>query len=126
MDRDFYGVLGVRITASEAEIRHAFREVAKRRHPDINRNDPDASRKFMEARQAAETLLDPRRRAVYDARVRLVAPTPPSPPEAPWPEPSPVPRPAPEAATKPPAMSAFGVMWRTALAVCGTMGKLAR
>ena len=119
MDRDFYGVLGVRITASEAEIRHAFREVAKRRHPDINRNDPDASRKFMEARQAEETLLDPRRRAVYDARVRLVAPTPPSPPEAPWPEPSPVPRPAPEAATKPPAMSAFGVMWRTALAVCG-------
>jgi len=119
MDRDFYGVLGVRISASEAEIRHAFRELAKRRHPDVNRNDPDAPRKFMEAQQAAETLLDPRRRAVYDARVRPVTPTPLSPPEAPRPEPSPVPRPAPEAAAKAPAMSAFGVMWRTALAVCG-------
>lgn len=106
MNRDLYGVLGVPITASPAEIRHAFREVAKRRHPDVNRGDPDASRKFMEALEAAETLLNPRRRAVYDARVRPAA--------APL---------MPEHAPMPPAtalrMSAFGVMWRTALAVCG-------
>jgi hypothetical protein len=114
MDRDLYGVLGVPITASPAEIRHAFREVAKRRHPDVNRGDPDAPRKFMEALEAAETLLNPRRRAVYDARVRPVTPTP-----SPAPRPAPVPRPPPEAAAKPPEMSAFGVTWRTALAVCG-------
>lgn len=106
MDRDLYGVLGVPITASPAEIRHAFREVAKRRHPDVNRGDPDAPRKFMEALEAAETLLNPRRRAVYDARARPVAPRL-------MPEHAPVP---PTAALR---MSALGVTWRTALAVCG-------
>src|SRR5437868_5894302 len=107
MDRDLYGVLGVPMTASQAEIRHAFREVAKRRHPDVNRGDPDAPRKFMEALEAAETLLNPRRRAVYDARARPVV----------------RPRMPPEHAPMPPAaahrMSALGVAWRTALAVCG-------
>jgi curved DNA-binding protein CbpA len=106
MDRDLYGVLGVPITASQAEIRHAFREVAKRRHPDVNRGDPDAPRKFMEALEAAETLLNPRRRAVYDARARRVAP-PPMPEHAPMPP------------VTAPRMSALGVTWRTALAVCG-------
>jgi hypothetical protein len=112
MDRDLYGVLGVPIGASQAEIRHAFREVAKRRHPDVNRGDPDASRKFMEALEAAETLLNPRRRAVYDARVRPAAP-PPMPEHAPMP---------PATALR---MSALGVMWRTVLAVCGIAAAIA-
>src|SRR5690242_20507076 len=90
VDRDLYGVLGVPITASQAEIRHAFREVAKRRHPDVNRSDPDAPRKFMEALEAAETLLNPRRRAVYDARARPVAP-PAMSQHAPWSEHAPMP-----------------------------------
>ncbi len=106
MVRDLYGVLGVPITASQAEIRHAFREAAKRRHPDVNRGDPDAPRKFMEALEAAETLLNPRRRAVYDARARPVT-HPPMPEHAPMP---------PMTATR---MSALGVMWRATLAVCG-------
>jgi hypothetical protein len=113
MDRDLYGVLGVPSTASEAEIRHAFRELAKRRHPDVNRDDPDAAREFIEVSNAADILLDPRRRAAYDARTRPVAPSP-RPPEPPRPAPKPAPRPAPRQATAPPAtgMSAFGVAWR--------------
>lgn len=66
MSRDLYDVLGVAGTASEAEIRHAFWVLAKRYHPDVNGGDPDAARRFVEVGNAAETLLDPRRRASYD------------------------------------------------------------
>ncbi len=58
MDRDLYGVLGVPSTASEAEIRHAFRELAKRQHPDVNRDDPDAARKFMPGLRVPGTALN--------------------------------------------------------------------
>ena len=66
MSRDLYDVLGVPGTASEAEIRHAFWVLAKRYHPDVNGGDPAAARRFVEVGNAAETLLDPRRRASYD------------------------------------------------------------
>jgi hypothetical protein len=64
--RDLYDVLGVPGTASEAEIRRAFWALAKRYHPDANPRSPDAARRFVEVGNAAETLLDPRRRASYD------------------------------------------------------------
>src|SRR3984957_21354845 len=63
---DLYDVLGVPGTASEAEIRRAFWALAKRHHPDVNPGSPDAARRFAEVGNAAETLLDPRRRASYD------------------------------------------------------------
>lgn len=88
MSRDLYNVLGVPSTASEAEIRHAFWALAKTYHPDVNRGDPDATRRFVEATNAAETLLDPRRRASYDESRTLGAPTGPA-TAAPKPPPSP-------------------------------------
>jgi hypothetical protein len=81
-----YDVLGVPGTASEAEIRRAFWVLAKRYHPDVNGGDPAAARRFVEVGNAAETLLDPRRRASYDesrvpgAPARPPAAAPPPPP----------------------------------------------
>lgn len=88
MSSDLYDVLGVSATASEAEIRHAFWALARKYHPDVNGGDPDAARRFVEVGSAAETLLDPGRRATYDisrvptapARRPDVAPKPPPPP----------------------------------------------
>ena len=85
MPRDLYDVLGVPATASEAEIRRAFHALAKRYHPDVNPGRPDAARRFVEVGDAAETLLDPGRRACYDesrtprapARPAAAAPKPP-------------------------------------------------
>jgi hypothetical protein len=91
VSRDLYDVLGVPGTASEAEIRRAFRALAKRYHPDVNRGNPDATRRFVEVGNAAETLLDPRRRASYDESLMPGAPAgplggapkPPPPPSTP-------------------------------------------
>jgi hypothetical protein len=74
MDRDLYAVLGVPRTASEEQIRHAFWALAKKYHPDVCGDDPDAARKFIEVGNAAETLLDPTRRASYDASFPAVTP----------------------------------------------------
>jgi DnaJ domain len=91
--RDLYDVLGVPGTASEAEIRHAFWTLAKRYHPDVNPGSPDAARRFVEVGNAAETLLDPRRRASYDeSRTPEAAARPPD--AAPKPPPPPGPSPA--------------------------------
>jgi hypothetical protein len=95
---DLYDVLGVPGTASEVEIRRAFRALAKRYHPDVNPGRPDAARKFVEVGKAAETLLDPSRRARYDES--QTPPVPDHPPAA-APKPPP-PRPsAPQAAATP-------------------------
>lgn len=88
MPRDLYDILGVPSTASEAEIRRAFRTLAKMYHPDVNRDHPAAIRRFIEAREAAETLLDPGRRASYDKSRTLGAPAGPM-TVAPKPPPSP-------------------------------------
>ncbi len=64
--RDYYDVLGVPRTAGEAEIKKAFRRLARELHPDVNRNDPEAEDKFKEAAEAYEVLSDPERRATYD------------------------------------------------------------
>ena len=47
--RDYYEVLGVEKSATEAEIKSAFRRLAKKYHPDLNKDDPDAAEKFKEA-----------------------------------------------------------------------------
>src|SRR4051794_16163198 len=64
---DFYAVLGVRPEASDAEIRRAYRRLARRHHPGINPGDGAAEALFQQISQAYETLTDPERRRQYDA-----------------------------------------------------------
>src|SRR5919107_4723308 len=66
MKRDPYEVLGVSRTASETEIKKAFRKLARELHPDVNTDDPEAEEKFKAAAEAYEILSDPERRSVYD------------------------------------------------------------
>ncbi len=63
--RDYYDVLGVDRSASEAEIKRAFRKLAFKYHPDRNRED-GAEEKFKEVNEAYEVLCDPDKRAAYD------------------------------------------------------------
>ncbi len=64
--RDYYDVLGVSKTASEAEIKSAFRKKAKEFHPDLNKDNPDAAEKFKEAQEAYSVLSDESKRKMYD------------------------------------------------------------
>jgi molecular chaperone DnaJ len=64
--RDPYDVLGVSRDAAEADIKKAFRRLARELHPDVNRHDPDAEEKFKEAAEAYEILSDSERRATFD------------------------------------------------------------
>jgi len=64
---EYYKVLRINKGASDAEIRKAYRDMAKRYHPDLNK-DPDAKKKFMEANEAYEMLIDRRKRYSYDVR----------------------------------------------------------
>jgi molecular chaperone DnaJ len=64
---DPYEILGVARDAGEAEIKKAFRTLARELHPDVNRHDPDAEEKFKQAAEAYEILSDPERRRTYDA-----------------------------------------------------------
>jgi hypothetical protein len=90
--RDLYDVLGVPGTASEAEIRRAFHTLAKRYHPDVHPRSPEAARRFVEVGNAAETLLDPTRRARYDeSRTPRLPARPPAAPPKPQPRPKPQP-----------------------------------
>jgi DnaJ-class molecular chaperone len=66
MPRDYYETLGVERGASEAEVKRAFRKLARELHPDVNAHDPEAEEKFKEAATAYEVLSDPEQRQVYD------------------------------------------------------------
>ena len=66
MPRDYYEVLGVDREASEADIKKAFRRLARELHPDVNSHDPKAEEKFKQAAEAYEVLSDTERRATYD------------------------------------------------------------
>ena len=63
--RDYYEVLGVEKNASDAEIKSAFRKLAKKYHPDVSK-EPDAAEKFKEAQEAYAVLSDPDKRKQYD------------------------------------------------------------
>src|SRR5690625_4666416 len=63
--RDYYEVLGVDQNASSEEIRRAYRKLARKYHPDVNKA-PDAADKFKEVKDAYDTLSDPQEKAHYD------------------------------------------------------------
>jgi len=67
LPRDPYEILGVERSAGEAEIKKAFRRLARELHPDVNTEDPAAEEKFKEAAEAYEILSDAERRRTYDA-----------------------------------------------------------
>lgn len=64
--RDYYEVLGVPKTASEAEIKKGFRQLAKKYHPDMHPGDKECEEKFKEAQEAYAVLSDPEKRKQYD------------------------------------------------------------
>ena len=63
---DYYKVLGVDRTATQADIRKAYRKLAKQYHPDVNKQDPQAQERFQEINEANEVLGDPEKRKKYD------------------------------------------------------------
>lgn len=118
MPRDLYDVLGVPAAASEAEIRRAFHALAKRYHPDVNPGSPDAARRFVEVGNAAETLLDPRRRTCYDeSRTSRTPDRPPAAAPKPPPSTSQAARTSPPTAPEPVSQPPFDRRWSAAKAV---------
>ncbi|MBL7134212.1 MAG: DnaJ domain-containing protein, partial [Phycisphaerae bacterium] len=63
--RDYYEILGVGRGATEAQIKSAYRKLARKYHPDVNKS-AGAADKFKEATEAYEVLSDPKKRPLYD------------------------------------------------------------
>ena len=66
MAKDLYEVLGLTKTATDDEIKKAYRKLAKQYHPDLNPGDKNAEAKFKEINEAYEVLSDPKKKANYD------------------------------------------------------------
>jgi molecular chaperone DnaJ len=64
--RDYYEVLGLGRSASEEDVKRAYRKLAVKFHPDKNPDDPDAEEKFKELGEAYDVLMNPEKRAAYD------------------------------------------------------------
>src|ERR1700682_4728037 len=64
--KDYYGILGVKPTATAEEIRKAFRKLARKYHPDVNPNDKKAEERFKEISEANDILSDDKKRKIFD------------------------------------------------------------
>ena len=62
--KDYYGILGVKKSASADDIRKAFRKLARKHHPDVNPGDKAAEEKFKAISEANDVLSDPKKRKV--------------------------------------------------------------
>lgn len=65
-NKDYYAILGVSRLASDDEIKRAYKQKALKHHPDKNRDDVEAEKKFMDISEAYEMLSDPYKRSLYD------------------------------------------------------------
>lgn len=65
-NKDYYSILGVDKNASDDDIKSAYRKMAKKYHPDLNKDNPDAAEKFKEVNEAYEVLSDKQKRSNYD------------------------------------------------------------
>src|SRR6202453_139715 len=65
--KDYYGLLGVKKTATADDIRKAFRKLARKHPPDVNPGDKKAEERFKEISEANDVLSDEKKRKVYDA-----------------------------------------------------------
>lgn len=63
---DYYQILGIPKTASEDDIKKAYRKLARKLHPDLNPNDKEANKKFQQINEANDVLSDPEKRKKYD------------------------------------------------------------
>src|SRR6201994_3283477 len=63
---DYYKILGIPKTASEEDVKKAYRKLARKLHPDLNPNDKEANKKFQQINEANEVLSDPEKRKKYD------------------------------------------------------------
>ncbi|MBK7897507.1 MAG: DnaJ domain-containing protein [Anaerolineaceae bacterium] len=64
--KDYYSILGVSKTASQDEIKKAYRKLARKYHPDLNKDDPQAEQRFKDLNEANEVLSDAEKRKMYD------------------------------------------------------------